>query len=91
MHSRTAITILGIEGSEWPMANKAEIALSRLDDDHVRAVISWSESDAAGGTLVMTVTVENPQADRKPEDQIRADAKGLAMRMARAFSHKMEN
>jgi hypothetical protein len=67
------------------------IEMAPLDQDHVRAKITWSEQDVGGGKLVVEVTVKNMQTRPKTDDQLRSDAKALAVRFARAFADTIEN
>ena len=62
-----------------------------LDEDHVRAKITWSEQDVGGGKLVVEVTVKNKKTLPKTDDQLRSDARALAVRFARAFADTIEN
>ena len=73
------------------MAKGVDIELAPLDEDHVRATITWSEQDVGGGKLVVEVTVRNLKALPKNEDQLRSDARALAVRFARAFADTIEN
>src|ERR1700730_9409339 len=65
--------------------------MAPLDDDHVRAKITWSEQDVGGGKLVVEVTVKNTKTRPKTDDQLRSDARALAVRFARAFADTIEN
>jgi hypothetical protein len=56
----------------------------------VRAKITWSEQDVGGGKLVVEVTVKN-MTRPKTDDQLRSDARALAVRFARAFADTIEN
>ena len=40
------------------MAKGVDIEMAPLDEDHVRAKITWSEQDVGGGKLVVEVTVK---------------------------------
>ncbi|MFZ3375084.1 MAG: hypothetical protein WA183_05980 [Chthoniobacterales bacterium] len=74
------------------MAKGMHIEIAPLDEDHVRAKITWSEQDVGGGQLVVEVTVKkNTKARPKTEDQLRSDASALAVRFARAFADTIEN
>ena len=56
------------------MAKGVDIEMAPLDEDHVRAKITWSEQDVGGGKLVVEVTVKNMKTPRKPTtnlDQMR--------------------
>jgi hypothetical protein len=68
-----------------------DIEIAPLDEDHVRAKITWSEQDVGGGKLVVEVTVKNPKTRLKADDQLRSDARALAVRFARAFADTIEN
>jgi hypothetical protein len=49
------------------VAKGVDIELAPLDEDHVRAKITWSEQDVGGGQLVVEVTVkkhEGPPENR---------------------------
>ena len=52
------------------MAKGVEIEMAPLDEDHVRAKITWSEQDVGGGKLVEEVTVKNPRFRPKADDQL---------------------
>jgi intein-encoded DNA endonuclease-like protein len=67
------------------------IEMAPLDEDHVRAKITWSEQDVGGGKLVVEVTVKNMKTLPKTDDQLRSDARALAVRFARAFADTIEN
>ena len=73
------------------MAKGVDIELAPLDEDPVRAKITWSEQDVGGGQLVVEVTVKNTKARPKTEEQLRSDARALAVRFARAFADTIEN
>ena len=73
------------------VAKGVDIERAPLDEDHVRAKITWSEQDVAGGKLVVEVTVKNTKARPKTEDQLRSDASALPVRFARAFADTIEN
>ncbi len=73
------------------MAKGVDIEMAPLDEDHVRAKITWSEQDVGGGKLVVEVTVRNMSNLPKTEDQLRSDARALAVRFARAFADTIEN
>ena len=73
------------------MAKGVNIEMAPLDEDHVRAKITWSEQDVGGGKLVIEVTVRNMSNLPKTEDQLRSDARALAVRFARAFADTIEN
>jgi hypothetical protein len=73
------------------MVEGVDIELAPLDEDHVRAKITWSEQDVGGGQLVVEVTVKNTKARPKTEDQLRSDASALAVRFARAFADTIED
>jgi hypothetical protein len=68
-----------------------DIELSPLDEGQVRAKITWSEQDVGGGKLVVEVTVKNMKSRPKTDEQLRSDAKALAVRFARAFADTIEN
>jgi hypothetical protein len=67
------------------------IEIAPLDEDHVRAKVTWSEQDVGGGKLVVEVTVKNMKIRPKTDDQLRSDARALAVRFARAFADTIEN
>jgi hypothetical protein len=73
------------------VAKGVDIELAPLDEDHVRAKITWSEQDVGGGKLVVEVTVKNLKTLPKNEDQLRSDARALAVRFARAFADTIEH
>jgi hypothetical protein len=52
------------------VAKDVEIKMAPLDEDHVRAKITWSEQDVGGGKLVVEVTVKNPKFRPKADDQL---------------------
>ena len=43
------------------MAKGVDIEMALLDEEHVRAKITWSEQDVGGGKLVVEVTVKNDE------------------------------
>src|SRR2546429_9664521 len=49
--------------------------MAPLDEDHVRAKITWSEQDVGGGKLVVEVTVKNMKTRPKTDDQLKSDAR----------------
>ena len=61
--------------------------MAPLDEEHVRAKITWSEQDVGGGKLVVEVTVKNMKTRPKTDDQLRS----VAVRSARAFADTIEN
>jgi hypothetical protein len=67
-----------------------DVELKPLDDDHMRARITWREQDVGGGTLMVEVTVRNMSATPKSEDELKSDARAMAVRLARAFSDTIE-
>jgi intein-encoded DNA endonuclease-like protein len=67
------------------------VEMAPLDEDHVRAKITWSEQDVGGGKLVVEVTVKNMKTLPKTDDQLRSDARALAVRFARAFADTIEH
>jgi hypothetical protein len=73
------------------VAKGVDIMLAPLDEDHVRAKITWSEQDVGGGKLVIEVTVRNMKDRPKTDDQLRSDARALAVRFARAFADTIED
>jgi hypothetical protein len=73
------------------VAKGLDIELAPLDEDHVRAKITWSEQDVGGGKLVIEVTVKSMKTRPKTDDQLKSDAKALAVRFARAFADTIEN
>jgi hypothetical protein len=73
------------------VAKGVDIEIAPLDENHVRAKITWSEQDVGGGKLVVEVTVKNPKTRPKADDQLRSDATALAVRFARAFADTIEN
>ena len=74
------------------MAKGVDIEMAPLDEDHVRAKITWSEQDVGGGKLVVEVTVKKSMKTLpKTDDQLRSDARALAVRFARAFADTIEN
>ena len=68
-----------------------DIEIAPLDEEHVRAKITWSEQDVGGGKLIVKVTVKNMKTRPKTDEQLRSDAKALAVRFARAFADTIEN
>ena len=52
------------------MAKGVNIEMAPLDEDHVRAKITWSEQDVGGGKLVVEVTVKNMKTLPKTDDQL---------------------
>ena len=73
------------------MAKGLHIEITPLDEDHVRAKITWSEQDVGGGKVVVEVTVKNSMARPKTDDQLKSDSSALAVRFARAFADTIEN
>jgi intein-encoded DNA endonuclease-like protein len=73
------------------VAKGMDIEIVPLDEDHVRAKITWSEQDVGGGKLVVEVTVKNRKSLPKTDDQLKSDARALAVRFARAFADTVEN
>jgi hypothetical protein len=73
------------------VAKGVDIEMAPLDEDHVRAKITWSEQDVGAGKLVVEVTVKNAKARPRTDDQLRSDARALAVRFARAFADTIEN
>jgi hypothetical protein len=73
------------------VAKGVDIEIAPLDEDHVRAKITWSEQDVGGGKLVLEVTVKNMKTHPKNDVQLRSDARALAVRFARAFADTIEN
>lgn len=61
-----------------------------LDEDHVRARLNWHEQDTGGGTLMIEVTVRKGRDEPKSEEKLKADARALAVRFARAFADTIE-
>jgi hypothetical protein len=79
-HQRTAAVAKGVD-----------IEIAPLDEEHVRAKITWSEQDAGGGKLIVEVTVKNMKSHPKTDAQVRSDARALAVRFARAFADTIED
>ena len=50
-----------------------DIQIAPLDEEHVRAKITWSEQDVGGGKLIVEVTVKNMKARPKTDEQLRSD------------------
>ena len=73
------------------MAKGLNIEMVPLDEDHVRAKITWSEQDVGGGTIIVEVIVKNSKTVAKTDDQLRSDARALAVRFTRAFADTIEN
>ncbi len=69
------------------MAKGVDIEMRPLDEDHVRAKITWSEQDVGGGKLVVEITVRNMKIHPKTDEH----AKALAVRFARAFADTIDN
>jgi hypothetical protein len=67
-----------------------DIELMPLDEDHVRARLNWREQDTGGGTLMIEVTVRKDRDEPKSEEKLKADARALAVRFARAFADTIE-
>jgi hypothetical protein len=67
------------------------IEIAPLDEDPVRAKVTWSEQDVGGGKLVVEVTVKNMKTRPKTDNELRSDARALAVRFARAFADTIEN
>jgi hypothetical protein len=75
----------------WLWQKGVDIEMRPLDEDHVRAKITWSEQDVGGGKLVVEITVRNMKIHPKTDEQLRSDAKALAVRFARAFADTIDN
>ena len=73
------------------MAKGVDIEMAPLDEEHVRAKITWSEQDVGGEKLGVEVTVKNMKTRPKTDDQLKSDAMALAVRFARAFADTIEN
>jgi hypothetical protein len=80
-----------LRGERLVATKGVDIEMAPLDEDHVRAKITWSEQDVGGGKLVVEVTVKNMKTRPKTDDQLRSDARALAVRFARAFADTIEN
>jgi hypothetical protein len=65
------------------VAKGVDTEMVPLDEDHVRA--------RSGGKLVVEDTVRNTKARSKTNDQLRSDARALAVRFARAFADTIAN
>ena len=52
------------------VAKGVDIELAPLDEDHVRAKITWSEQDVGGGQLVVEATVKNTKARPNPRNNL---------------------
>jgi hypothetical protein len=52
------------------VAKGVDIEMAPLDEDHVRAKITWSEQDVGGGKLVVEVTVRNMKTRPKPKTNV---------------------
>ncbi len=50
------------------MAKGVDIEMRPLDEDHVRAKITWSEQDVGGGKLVVEITVRNMKIHPKTDE-----------------------
>lgn len=61
-----------------------------LDADHVLARIIWRERDVGGGSLTLEIPVRNTSIAPKPNAELEADARALAVRFARAFADTIE-
>ena len=55
------------------MAKGVDIEIAPLDEEHVRAKITWSEQDVGGGKLVVEVAVKNMKARPKTDEQVNLD------------------
>ena len=80
-----------LRGERLVATKGVDIEMAPLDEDHVRAKITWSEQDVGGGKLVVEVTVKNMKTRSKTDGQLRSDARALAVRFARAFADTIEN
>lgn len=67
------------------------VALTPLDDDHVRARLHWREQDVGGGELTVEVTVRNQKIAPKSESELHSDARALAARFVRTFADMLES
>ena len=52
------------------MIKGVDIEIAPLDEEHVRAKITWSEQDVGGGKIVVEVTVKNMKAAQKPTSNL---------------------
>lgn len=66
------------------------IIFQSLDADHVLARITWREQDAGGGSLMLEIPVRNTSIAPKPNAELGADARALAVRFAHAFADAIE-
>lgn len=73
------------------MPKALNITYKPLDENHVWAIMTWSEQDVGGGHLTVEVTVKNMKAAPKPPEQLDSDAKALAVRFVRAFADLIED
>jgi hypothetical protein len=72
------------------MNKGVEIELSPLDGEHVRAKLTWREQDAGGGTMQIELAVRKGRDKPKSDERLKADARALAVRFARAFADTIE-
>ncbi|VFU07524.1 hypothetical protein MPC4_30234 [Methylocella tundrae] len=68
-----------------------EIELLPLDENHVRAKLTWREQDVGGSVLAVEVTVRNERIKPKADERLKTDARALAVRLARAFADTIES
>ena len=72
------------------MNRGVEVELLPLDGEHVRAKINWREQEVGGGTLQIELTVRKGRDRPKSDERLKADARALAIRFARAFADTIE-
>jgi len=69
------------------VAKGVDIEMMPLDEDHVRAKMNRMSV----AENVVEVTVKNMKTRPKTDDQLKSDARALAVRFARAFADTIEN
>lgn len=68
-----------------------DIVFQSLDAEHVLARVIWREQDRGGGTITLEIPVRNNAAAPKSTEQLKADARALAIRFARAFADTIQD
>jgi hypothetical protein len=56
----------------------------------VLAKINWREQNAGGGTLQIDLPIKKGRDKPKSDERLKADARALAVRFARAFADNVE-
>ncbi|MBB6309094.1 hypothetical protein [Xanthobacter tagetidis] len=73
------------------MTKGLDIVFQSLDSEYVLARVIWREQDSGGGTVTLEIPVRNSAAAPKSTEQLKADARALAIRFARAFADTIQD